>query len=885
MNVLNKLTLQSLLKNRTRTIVTIIGVVLSAAMITAVTTFVSSLQDYIIRDTVYFFGDWHVMYHNTDSEFVKKIEADNRVKEAYVTEYIGHTRLPAQKEESPVFFMWAITESAFENLPINLAEGRFPQNSNEVIVDTVSRHKIGDTLTLELVADYGLVLAGGYSYVSNPDDTLPDFTPDIVNTYTVVGTFNNTFITRGYSYYTAADSVNNDNSIYTAYVKLKNPHNVFNFNKEMQANSVQSELNRDYLRVIGVTDNENFYAVFYGLAAILIVLIMTASVLLIFNAFSISVSERTKQFGMLKSVGATGRQIMKSVLIEGFYIGIIGIPLGILAGIAGIGIALNVVMDILSDIMSSSSSTQMVLSVSWEAVAVAAAVAVVTIAVSVWIPALRASRISAIDSIRQTHDVKSNTGLIKTPRIIQKLLGVEGMLADKSFKRNKKRYRATVISLFVSVVLFIGASAFGFYLKLSADILLNNYPFDIMIQSHGGSGWSQRYDNETGEYVDMEWFEQNVDKVLYLELFDKYMSFGDVTDGSFRFTTIASGDEVCKSLLDDTFLEHNPYYLEEADDANILSVIQIEFIDDRTYLNWLKDLKLPETYYTGEAGAYLTIARSWWMYHGNTGRYEKYDFFKVKTIETNIGFDVRNQDNRRNFNESLFERNMPITMHIVDSLPWIWSDEVTGAMIFVPYSRKHEFADIMPQGAALSAAMVFTANNPTRTFDEMLNELPAERDETKAPISFWNTAEEEEHNRKLLRVINIGIYGFVILMSLITVANVFNTITTSVHLRRRELAMLKAIGMTSSSLNKMMMFECLFYGIKSLLFALPVSIGVTWLIYNAIMRGVELPFVLPWTAIWIAVAGVFTIVFVTMMYAIGKVKRENTVETLKSEVL
>ena len=122
-------------------------------------------------------------------------------------------------------------------------------------------------------------------------------------------------------------------------------------------------------------------------------------------------------------------------------------------------------------------------------------------------------------------------------------------------------------------------------------------------------------------------------------------------------------------------------------------------------------------------------------------------------------------------------------------------------------------------------------------------------------------------------------------MALITTANVFNTISTNVQLRRREFAMLKSVGMTKRGFNKMINFECIFYGLKALVIGLPISLAVTVLIHMALSSGVDMAFMVPWESIFIAVAGVFLIVFITMLYAMSRVRRENIIDALKNENL
>ena len=148
-----------------------------------------------------------------------------------------------------------------------------------------------------------------------------------------------------------------------------------------------------------------------------------------------------------------------------------------------------------------------------------------------------------------------------------------------------------------------------------------------------------------------------------------------------------------------------------------------------------------------------------------------------------------------------------------------------------------------------------------------------------------NIAEQEESERNIVTIIRVFSYGFIVLISLIAAANVFNTISTNISLRRREFAMLKSVGMTQKGFNKMMNFECLLYGSRALLYGLPVSCGVTYLIYLAIMEGYEASFHLPWTAIGIAVLSVFLVVFITMMYSMSKIRKDNPIDALKNENL
>ena len=205
---------------------------------------------------------------------------------------------------------------------------------------------------------------------------------------------------------------------------------------------------------------------------------MFGSVSLIYNAFSISVSERTKQFGLLTSVGATAKQLRKMVLFEALAVSAVGIPLGILVGIGGIGITLLLIGDKFSSTIRADIPTR--LCVSWQAVVIAAVIALVTVLDSAWIPSKRATRVSAVAAIRQHMDIKSDGKSGKTPELAYKLFGLPGVIAGKYYKRSRKKYRATVVSLFMSIVLFVSAAAFTDYLTESAAGGLAVDSFDLV---------------------------------------------------------------------------------------------------------------------------------------------------------------------------------------------------------------------------------------------------------------------------------------------------------------------------------------------------------------------------------------------------------------------
>ena len=424
MNVFNKVTLASLKKNRTRTVVTIIGIMLSAAMICASTTFVASMQNFVLRYTIYKTGDWHGAVYDAAYKDYEDIGGSGKVASATYAQVLGYARINSANERKPYLYVLGgdAASGYFETMPVHLTAGELPKSSSEIILpehlatNGKVSYKIGDTVTFE-VGDR--ILDGKRLGQINPfftydseiqvevknDEKLEN---TVARTYTVVGMyerpgFENTDA-PGYTALTVADRGADGQSPIDCHFKMKKPSAVYDFMKETgYTDAYRYAYNTDVLLYSGVSRFDSVTATLYSLAAIVIGLIVFASVSLIYNAFSISVSERTKQFGLLSSVGATKKQLRRMVTFEALAVSAIGIPLGIVVGIGGIGITLLLLGDKFSSIVGKA-HVPLRLCVSWESVVIAAVIALITVLISAWIPSKRATRVSAVEAIRQSGD-------------------------------------------------------------------------------------------------------------------------------------------------------------------------------------------------------------------------------------------------------------------------------------------------------------------------------------------------------------------------------------------------------------------------------------------------------------------------------------------------
>ncbi|MDR1067806.1 MAG: ABC transporter permease, partial [Clostridiales Family XIII bacterium] len=295
----------------------------------------------------------------------------------------------------------------------------------------------------------------------------------------------------------------------------------------------------------------------------------------------------------------------------------------------------------------------------------------------------------------------------------------------------------------------------------------------------------------------------------------------------------------------------------------------------------VEELGLPLGDYTGENAKFISVAKM--STGGNGEKYGSFNIIKGKSSPLKIAsFDDFTEES--GYEQAKWE---DIDVTFADHLPkTITKGRVQNVALVVPYSLKSQFEFLNAEQYGSDVPdLTFLSSDPMKSAAEMDRIIKETTGLTEGSGYYLtNMAEELEQNRSIILVVNVFTYGFVVLISLIAIANVFNTVSTGINLRRREFAMLRSVGMTDRGFNRMMNCECVFYGLKSLLFALPVAVGVTYLIYRAMMNGVDIAFSLPWASIGISVLSVFLVVFVTMLYAVGKVKKANVIDALRDEL-
>ena len=854
MDILKKFTKKNLKLNKKRTIVTIIGIMLSTALICAVAGMVSSTQKTLANAMRADHGNYHMRFENVPAEELKFIEENVNVESYFLTKNVGYAKLDGSiNSGKPYLFLMEFDRNALQNSSFKIVEGRLPENENEVVI---SQHiidnggvelKVGDTLSLDVgtrrLVDDGSVLSQSNPYLgeeeSQEENLQEEITDTINKTYTIVGIIERPsyeledYQAPGYTIITYSDNINNTD-VANISVLFNNvgdyeetTEQIVNTVKENTGVDISTVANVNVIRFDGGL-SENTMNVLYGIAGVIIVIIVVSSVFVIRNSFAISVAEKTKQYGMLASVGATKKQIRKTVLLEGTYIGAIAIPLGILCGIIAIVVLLWIVNYLIGDMMD---GVVFIYNVPLLPILLSIVISAITIYLSCIIPAIRASRISPIEAIRGNEDIKIKAKKIKTSKLTKKIFGIGGVIASKNLKRNKKKYRTTVISLVVSIAIFISLSSFLDYGKRAVGLY----------------------------YTDMKY---NVD--VYngdIELYNEIAQLNNIDDYSYSFTTSAIIDiEKYGSEYGKEISNINRTYYEEAErETEYQDTIAVIMFSNDYFKKFIKELGLNENDYKN-----IAILEDDEFEYNEDGTSVLRNYYNIKEGET-ITINLNGEERQVTIAKRSDQRPMGFE-----------GSYATGGWIFVSEDFMED-----KENEVITTGMYINSSDASQ-LERDINNIIADNDSYKN-VHITNLAEFADQERRILLLVSIFLYGFITVITLIGVTNIFNTITTNMILRSKEFANLKSIGMTTKEFNKMIRLESLLYGLKSLLIGIPIGLLGSFCIYQAFKNSVDFGYMIPWVSILISIIFVFIIVGATMKYSLSKINKQNIIETIRQD--
>ena len=856
MKIINKLTWRHLWVNRRRTVITLFGIIISVAMVTAVFTSVGSLMRSLSDITAAYDGAWHAQYMNLQDKDVQTLSKQKNVKTIGLLADIGqmdcNTKEDSGRNETSII---AGNQNLFAINKMKPAAGRLPNNTRELMVTKsyLQRNKlnwkVGDTVTVQTT-----------SYPTGAQEAEATGGEPIVEnrTFTVCGILEvqNQLTGMNSAFCGMDDTVAGG---YTAQVQFSNlgsntPKDIKAAAKAVYGKAVHSDwsdlytIHTEYLMYNGVQMSDGITRALYGFVAIILLIIILASVFMIYDSFAVSYQQRARYLGMLASVGATRTQKRGSIYFEGFILGCIGIPIGILCGIGGIAVTLRALSDsfMKTVMVATGDSVRLHAVVDWKIIVFSALVSALTIFISAWIPAHRASKITPIEALRQTNTVKvKKAKKLKTSRLRQKLFGFEDVLAVKNYKRNAKRSRTVVFALAVSVILFLSTANFTGMLTNALDNEYDGIQFDVYESVNSSDGplsvdLVEKLNKEVSRMPGIESMRICADNEMMVDGLDKQLTAEAKKANMDRSVYVLGVDnDTFAALAKEAGIDPSVCQDDKIPTGILINRVQVATEKKQSLvLNPLQGSLVGQTF-TGSMVGYNS--------EGNE-LYAKYTAKVAAQMDkeaSNLG--------------SFMHPTLVVPMH----------------------SYLVHFPSVLAEDDIVSYARYYiTAQDHDRVYTEVSDLLS---DTKGISHTGYDAAAQAETMRALRIVVMTFGYGFITLITLISVMNIINTISSGMEERRREFAMIKSVGMTPRSFKKSIYLENIRYGVMALVWGLPVSLGLDFLMYKILGSSFDYGYTFRWYYYLAAALAVFAVIAIALLYAVDKIKKDNIIETLKRD--
>ncbi len=870
MNILNKLSLKNLKLNKKRTISTIIGIMLSTALICAVATMATSFRKTLIENAVNESGYYHVELLDVTKDDMEDLKNNRDIQDTYVVSEIGYAFLEGiQNIHKPYVHLYSMEKSVYENFGFDLVEGRFPENERELLI---SRHiatngevnlKVGDTLTLDVGrrttndGEEEFELAA-----SNPYDAENESLRNTeTHTFTIVGIMerpNYNFELYGDPGYTVL-TTHLETEESDVYISLKNPKDYKTAIPELLGaenyNDLQNresetfkyekwQIHSELLRWEAFAFSDSTVSMLYAVIGVVITIILITSIFCIRNSFAIATTEKMKMYGMLSSVGATKKQIRKSVIFEAMLLGLVGIPLGIGSGLLADFILLKIVNALLGDYLLAHVDG-IVFQTAAAPILLSILLGLLTIYLSAISSARKAAKVSPLEQLRNSGGIQVKNKSLGAPALISRIFKMGGILAWKNLKRSRRRYRTTVVSIAVSIFVFIAMNAFITNAFDFADDYYTDYDYNFMV-----SPGEEISDEDLNQLLSLD----NIDESFRLYRSASALKIRDLT----KINEVEGHEleEECKTFLDENGEPQRVYT------GKKISFLEPVGLDSETFQKYCK--KIGVDYEKVKDGGILYDTLEYYK-DGKTLKDRRYNYQAGDVISgSRSDYD----------SETGEESETPVTV------------TVAALTDIKPYGIENHYR--VDNGGYLILDM---GANQSFHYDldiitiqsEKPEQLEKEIEKLKLDFNIYNLEETARKERAMILVIKIFLYGFIAVITLIGVTNIFNTITSNMELRQKEFAMLKSVGMTKSEFNRMVNLETLFLGSKALLYGILAGLLGTFAMYRAFSIKMDSSIYIPIKPILLSILFVFILVFIIMRYSIGKINRQNTIETIRKE--
>ena len=860
MNIVNRLTTRHIQENKGRTVVTTLGICVSVAMITAVFVAMASFLNLFGEIGLISSGKWDAGFYYLNQKQISQIEKDDRISNIgleYSEDNMSLQLKNAASYKKGTGEILIGNKKYFEMMATGDFDGKLPTNENEVAVEEdflaangMKNAKVGDKISFaqgQRQLPDGSYITGSYS------DKDEKFVPSTeYKEYTITAIFHDNPATRYISVWRGMSEAESksDENISAKFTLAKQDSSAYKtiekIQKDYDIDSCQT--NQEVLASYLSGTEGGFLVTMLPIVLLVLILIVIASVMLIYNAFGMSLAERVRYLGMLASVGATKAQKRKSVYFEGMILGAVGIPVGIAAGILGIGVTLKLIgHKIISTGMingASDSNMQMKVVVPLWAIIGIVIVSVLTIFISSFIPARKASKITPIDAIRQRQEIKVKPKKLKSPKYIRKIFGYEGELAYKNLKRNGRKSRLITVSIALSIVLFISC----------------NYFCNMFVQA---SGYEKSIPYQVSTTITYGHKKELYDALDKMQGINKY--YIDTTDMSISLGK--ASDSIENNDIKDLSNYNSAYCALFGGSKDVSTAIH--YVDDSEFNKLCENNGIDYNTFYGDSLRCVLL-------NNITHKLDSTKVFNDSIIGKHI---IQSTAYARDEKNPLDIEVGGLVKFDKNSLPCtLVAPSVVG--VIMPYSQ---YVNVVNKGAKANdiSMGVCIETDEHKEVTEKLNNLLTENDLGGTLVS--DNIESLQTMNTLIFIVQVFVYGFISLISLITVANIINTISTNIALRRKEFAMLKSVGTAPSGFRKMVSLESVFYALKAVIFGVPISVLIC-IVLNKMLGQSSIPYQFDYKLYLAVILVVFAIIALTMIYSVRKLKDDNIIETLKEDI-
>lgn len=844
--------------NKKRTALTIIGIILSVALITSICTFILTVQNSMLEKQIKEVGAFHAVVENANGDDISKLKINPKIE-----------KLGLGKSEEPVPFIKDkllgvdyLNESGFELMNVQFEEGELPKKENEIAIERwILRYfeegvKVGDKI--EIKDEDGTVKSYVLSGIVKDD-----------------WRSQNIGIARGYL--SASDEILQEAGI-TALIQINEKADkwqVINEIEEGISEGAKVSHNEDLMRLTGESSDSALNSAIIAVVVMVIGIVVLATVVVIYNAFQISIAERIKQIGLLRAIGTTKKQIVNLVLREATLMILIGVPLGIFFGI----VAVYCIAFVFTKLTPTGEFSNLKVVISPIAIFISGVIGTLSIYVSAYLPARAAGRTSplvAISSQALIKKEKRNRGGL----FLGRLLKIDLSMALKNVKRNKKRFYVTVFSMAISVMLFVTFTSFSKFSSNFTDEVTESDEKDFVITLNYND------DNEV-KGIDEEVIERvknipNVDNVYkrYSRIStcealldesiipEEVMKWNNESGKEFGMNE----DRLPKAALDgkeklsipvviDTYeegkLEKSHKYVKEGSvenlkDDEVIVVRNTRFFGERTLISPMANLKV---------GDEIPLSTDYYYYDGESS-------------EVQI---------RENLNYASDEVKKLKVAAIVDVAPFKDADYYEMLNIIVSEKTAEKIIKdnlyLQNQYYVESLDIRLTDDIYADDVDGAIREI----ENSNPGIMYSNMIEFNKRDKAFKMQMLILLMGFTIVITLISAVNIVNTVTTNILLRKKELAALEAIGMTKKQVRRMITFEGVLFGVYGGIIGSVIGTAFTYMLYGAMNDIRRFAFVFPWESILVAVIAVVVMGYISALIPLRRLKKDSIIEGIRGE--